>query len=1325
MFRLMTSILTAAFVTSLITGVVPGKDPDEPVPAKAKAAGSASREAYPAKKKAAGPASRQAYVRSDRALSPSEAASRVGQRVTVEFTVRATGLNAAGFLELYSGRTWQEKGSFFIRFPGETQQRFERLGIADLRKHFASKTVRVTGLVQSMTFGTGGTHPVMVVQDMGQIELIHTVARSVQPAPPPVPNVPSSDETGFQPLFNGRDLAGWEVDGGDGSGWRVEGGEIVAVGQRGQSYDFLLSAREYRSFALRFEFKVGENADSGVGIRALRGERVNGRPLNLEVQIHDDEGLPPGRGQPTGSLFWSNGGPLMRPAKPAQLKPRGEWNAMEVELNKQNLRVTVNGQVVRGTYLSVLITNPRVLAGVYRDQGRIGFQRHTGEVRFRNVRIKELVPAPGVVLDAGGHTSTVRGAVFTPDGQQLITASHDKTIRVWDVNTGEPVRVLRTPTGRGQIGEHFGVALSPDGKTVAVGGHHGRVFLIDLPSGHMLHFLVGHANNVNGLDFSPDGRRIATASADKTVRIWDVATGKTVSTLTGHTGIVNAVRFSPDGRKVATGGGDKTARIFSADDGSLITTVTAEAGIMGVDWSQDGQTLVTGDASDTGHPKARGFVSLWGLDGTLLRRFDALGGISSLRLTKNGAALYTWIKSPKTGAVILDMATGQPRATFDKSWNDLNCSALSPDGRLAATAGFDAGDTRIWRTIDGQQVHQLRARGSVKWSAGWGADGTTIAWGNQPYRDRPIRLNDKGPRTHSFDLKSLQVGEPTSDFQIGSLTLDDLRIESGGATTLLIKRGSEVVTKIDTNPLGGLWRSAAWVDRDRLIVGTLGGDVALVDAKTGKPKRRFIGHVGAIWAIAPSPDRRYLLTASQDQTLLVWSLDNSSPILSLYFSDEGEWIAWGGKGYYAASPGGEQLMGWQIHNGLHAMYTFYPASQFRKTLYRPDAIKRVIDAGSLDKALAEADAAAGKSTQQTEVAQILPPKISITKPATSQVQLSGKTLDVEAVAESVGPNPITEMRLLLDGRPVPDGIKTFSPVTGQARASWTIEVPSGSHIIVVQAGSTASKAVSDPVEVVAAADPDAPRGAGTLYVLAIGINDYPDKRLKLDCAVPDAKLLRQAFLTNSRRLFPGGIQVRLLLDAQATRANILDGLQWLAGKARAGDVAVVFYAGHGDSKIEGQFFLVPVDANLRKLGETGISGEALQKTIGELPSTTMLILDACDSGGFDEKKKKRKTRGLPVPTDVLVRDLVYDSGLVVMCGAAKEQEAVEGNEHGFFTQAIVEGLEGKADKYKTGRVEVDDLQTYVKHRVRELSGNEQEPTIHIPSTVRSFALSQP
>jgi hypothetical protein len=248
----------------------------------------------------------------------------------------------------------------------------------------------------------------------------------------------------------------------------------------------------------------------------------------------------------------------------------------------------------------------------------------------------------------------------------------------------------------------------------------------------------------------------------------------------------------------------------------------------------------------------------------------------------------------------------------------------------------------------------------------------------------------------------------------------------------------------------------------------------------------------------------------------------------------------------------------------------------------------------------------------------------------------------------------------------------------------------------------------------------------SLYVLSIGINDYPDKRLKLDCAAPDARDIRQAFLTHSRRQFPGGVEARLLLDGQATRANILDGLQWLAGKAKGNDVAVVFYAGHGDSQIEGKFYLVPFDANLRKLGASGVSGESLRKALGDLPCTTMLILDACDSGAFDRKATKtRKTRALPTATDTMLRQMVNDEGLVVMCGAAKGTEAAEENGHGFFTRAIIDGLSGKADVYKKGRVDLIDLQGYVINRVVQLSSGDQEPTISIPSTVRSFALSKP
>ena len=75
------------------------------------------------------------------------------------------------------------------------------------------------------------------------------------------------------------------------------------------------------------------------------------------------------------------------------------------------------------------------------------------------------------MLDAGGHTARVRKVLFTPDGRELITVSDDKTIRVWDVASGEPLRVLRPPIGRGQEGMLYAAALSPDGRTLAVGGY--------------------------------------------------------------------------------------------------------------------------------------------------------------------------------------------------------------------------------------------------------------------------------------------------------------------------------------------------------------------------------------------------------------------------------------------------------------------------------------------------------------------------------------------------------------------------------------------------------------------------------------------------------------------------------------------------------------------------------------------------------------------------------------------------------------------------------------------------------------------------------------
>src|SRR4051794_3133140 len=112
------------------------------------------------------------------------------------------------------------------------------------------------------------------------------------------------------------------------------------------------------------------------------------------------------------------------------------------------------------------------------------------------LRAQEVTDQPQLVFDTGGHTAPIRKVLFRPpDGKELLTVSQDKTVMVWDVETGTRLRVLRTPVGPGDQGELLAGAVSPDGKTLAVAGKgyddgKGKrscpVHLIDLDAGKVL-----------------------------------------------------------------------------------------------------------------------------------------------------------------------------------------------------------------------------------------------------------------------------------------------------------------------------------------------------------------------------------------------------------------------------------------------------------------------------------------------------------------------------------------------------------------------------------------------------------------------------------------------------------------------------------------------------------------------------------------------------------------------------------------------------------------------------------------------------------------------
>ena len=125
----------------------------------------------------------------------------------------------------------------------------------------------------------------------------------------------------------------------------------------------------------------------------------------------------------------------------------------------------------------------------------------------------------------------MNSAAFSPDGSRIVTASADKTARIWDAATAKEIAVLR-----------------------------------------------GHDDAVNSAAFSPDGSRIVTASDDKTARIWDAATAKEIAVLRGHDVDVKSAAFSPDGSRIVTASSDNTARIWDAATAKEIAVLRGHDG---------------------------------------------------------------------------------------------------------------------------------------------------------------------------------------------------------------------------------------------------------------------------------------------------------------------------------------------------------------------------------------------------------------------------------------------------------------------------------------------------------------------------------------------------------------------------------------------------------------------------------------------------------------------------------------------------------------------------------------------------------------------------
>ena len=474
---------------------------------------------------------------------------------------------------------------------------------------------------------------------------------------------------------------------------------------------------------------------------------------------------------------------------------------------------------------------------------------------------------PILVLNARGHTDSIPMVRFSADGKQLISVGKDKQVLVWSTATGELLRTIRMPVGNGMLGLLASVAVSRDGKLLAVAGVGPAegdhwIYLLDFASGQIQRVLKGcTGREIFDLAFAPEGNLVAATDLSAAVRIWDTSTGAIDKVLEGHTAGVNNLAFSPDGKQLATSSRDGTTRIWSVASGisQAVLTDPYEGRLhwnLAVAWSPDGQTIATGGMD--------GLLRFWNKEGTLKSRFGPLSNnLVDFAFTPNSrdVLVVPGFMTPDHTCRVRSVDTGQVRVVLPGHRERVRTGAISPDGSLIATAGSANEGIILWRATDGAIVHRLIGKSLTPSAAGWSPDGKSIGWGHATGGE--VDFNRAGSLDWSFHLDTLDFG-PIPDYSFQRFQTTDgagtLRPSLGkpGLESprlfLEMLRDGEVVQTYAPRDKGELVKSATLLGPSYVVLAT--HYIALFERMSGKKLRELAGPTGGTRALAPSPDGR-------------------------------------------------------------------------------------------------------------------------------------------------------------------------------------------------------------------------------------------------------------------------------------------------------------------------------------------------------------------------------------------------------------------------------------------------------------------------------------
>lgn len=729
--------------------------------------------------------------------------------------------------------------------------------------------------------------------------------------------------------------------------------------------------------------------------------------------------------------------------------------------------------------------------------------------------------------------------------------------------------------------------------------------------------------------------------------------------------------------------------------------------------SEDSNYVVTGGADH--------LIHLYNQEGKHLRRIHKVeNSLSDLSMSHDGKVLIAFCQFTGKG-YSFSLPSGEKLSEFTEFDNSVFSSEFlnNKDGVYTVlSAGGKKHQLKLWNALNGDQITELGSYGFAPWDILFHND---LLYISESKEDEKFLFH--------FDFQTLQLVEHNG---LSKRNISNYNHEGKLITPYILK-----INKLKIN--FGEERILSWLlHNESIFIGSENG-LKEYDLR-GNLLRIFNGHNESVRGLSIDPSRNYLISGGEDHILNIYNLNTGEkpsflsvksidPMLKMHVNTDLEWVLWSKEGYFTGSEKAGDLMAYQT-NVDFSQGKFISAEQFFDVLFQPEIIKEAYDSHTtINQILTD------KGEHILDLGNLKGPSYSLFTSTYHEQIKNGvesityfekeygnyKTDFSNAILEletTDGGGGVKEIAIYQNGKLVISDTELPTKKFDHLKRKYSVSLLPGENTFKVVT-TNFQKRTSFPDEIVIESTGQI-NATTKLYIIAVGINKYENKKYNLNYAYIDALSFVKKMKDVSNKIFTE-IIVEEIYNENATREGITKAFKKVQKLASPNDVCIFYYAGHGvinsDVK-DAEYYLIPTDVTTlygdeELLQRKAVSATLLKTWLTDIKAQKQLILlDACHSGGAVHTLAHRGA-----PEEKAIFQLARSSGIVLISASESQQFAVEFDQlgHGVFTYTLLEALDGKADGgNKDQKITVNELKTYMEDVVPQLSqkygGVSQYPT---------------